>query len=173
MLSLALSNQDLVTIGFVVGMSALAWVLMRLQARKKRPGTNRDFTPTTTGIPRFGDVRAMSDELNKLVVELQETSRKVAGQIDSRFQKLDVLLNEADAKIKRLEELKAELARAGMSQRSDALPALRSETRTRTEDPKYRPIYDLADQGKTAREIAQIVGSQPGEVELILALRGK
>jgi hypothetical protein len=41
------------------------------------------------------------------------------------------------------------------------------------EDPAYRPIYQLADLGKTAREIAQELGRQPGEVELILALRGR
>ncbi len=42
-----------------------------------------------------------------------------------------------------------------------------------TQDPAYQPIYSLADLGKTAREIAQQLGRQPGEVELILALRGR
>jgi hypothetical protein len=39
-------------------------------------------------------------------------------------------------------------------------------------NPKYNPIYELADKGKTPREIAQQLGTTPGEVELILNLRG-
>jgi hypothetical protein len=39
-------------------------------------------------------------------------------------------------------------------------------------DPKHLQIYRLADQGRSAREIAQELNRPSGEIELILALRG-
>jgi hypothetical protein len=40
-------------------------------------------------------------------------------------------------------------------------------------DPRYAEVYDLADEGQTPQDIARHTGRPRGEVELILALRGR
>ncbi len=40
-------------------------------------------------------------------------------------------------------------------------------------DPRHAEVYMLADQGRSSRQIAQQLQRPEGEVELILALRGK
>ena len=40
-------------------------------------------------------------------------------------------------------------------------------------DPRHAEVYDLADEGQSAQDIARHTGRPSGEVELILALRGR
>ena len=40
-------------------------------------------------------------------------------------------------------------------------------------DPRHQEIYTLADQGRNSREIAQQLNRPTGEIDLILALRGR
>jgi hypothetical protein len=67
----------------------------------------------------------------------------------------------------------ASSAAPALSDAQRALSRLRHERGAppAAEDPAYQPIYTLADRGKTSREIAQELSRQPGEIELILALR--
>lgn len=126
------------------------------------------------------NVRELTVEIQALLTEVEETARRAAAQVDNRYRKLEQLVLEADDKIQRLEALMAAAQRTGA--RGDALAStggaellsrLRQErgAPSATEDPAYQPIYRLADAGHCAREIAQELGRQPGEVELILALR--
>jgi hypothetical protein len=146
--------------------------------------------------PSALNVREVASELSALLADLEETSRRVAAQIENRRTGLELLLKEADEKIKRLEALTRAAGAAtvqptipgraepmerspqvigGARDAAATLSRLRAErgAPSAAEDPAYRPIYMLADKGKTAREIAQELGRQPGEVELILALRGR
>jgi len=130
-------------------------------------------------------MRDMNMEMQALLADLEETSRRLTAQLDNRYTRLEQLLAEADAKIRRLEDLTQ-----GATSPAEAMPrgplvaeavtdAQRALTRLRSErgappaeqDPAYQPIYTLADRGKSSREIAQELGRQPGEIELILALR--
>jgi hypothetical protein len=141
------------------------------------------------------NVQELTVEIQALLAEVEDTARRAAAQVDNRYRKLEQLVAEADEKIRRLEALMAEARRMGQPGGAGqavvtpaAVPAanaamggadlvsrLRQErgAPAAAEDPAYRPIYQLADLGKTAREIAQELGRQPGEVELILALRGR
>jgi hypothetical protein len=151
-------------------------------------------------------VREVTTEVEALLGELEETSRRLAAQLDNRYTRLEQLLAEADERIKRLEELaggndagtrgrgdgargdgesprisqigqidggKVEKVQTAVSAAQRTLTRLRAERGAPPagEDPAYVPIYALADRGKTSREIAQELGRQPGEIELILALR--
>lgn len=131
------------------------------------------------------NVRELTVEIQALLAEVEDTARRAAAQIDNRYRKLEQLCAEADERIRKLEALQAApvpaarpvigtAANAGVATGgTDLLSRLRQErgAPVATEDPAYRPIYQLADLGRTAREIAQELGRQPGEVELILALR--
>ena len=130
------------------------------------------------------NVREVTSQIQSLLAEVEDTARRVAAQIDNRRRALEQLIAEADEKIRKLESLTrqdapaaGELGTVGTVSREAAqtLSRLRQERGAppANEDPAYAPIYQLADQGKNAREIGQALGRQPGEIELILALRGR
>jgi uncharacterized membrane protein YccC len=131
------------------------------------------------------NVREVTAEIQSLLAEVEETARRVAAQIDNRKRALEQLIAEADEKIRKLESLtRGETGGAGTGtgtvgnvtrEAAQTLSRLRQERGAppANEDPAYAPIYQLADQGKSAREIGQALGRQPGEIELILALRGR
>jgi hypothetical protein len=157
---------------FCAGILMLVVVVMRMRARSRKMDTTRGQSVGgggTTNAATARDVMQMAQELNSLLVELQETSRRIAAQIDNRYSKLDAMLAEADERIRRLEQLNgpggADAPAMAAANRAAPPPASLL-------DPKYKPIYELADKGKSPREIAQELGTQPGEVELILNLRG-
>ena len=143
---------------------------------------------SNSGVPRSAlNVRELTTEVQALLTEVEETARRAAAQVDNRYRKLEQLVVEADEKIKRLEGLLTQAPapavaspvrpaeRPAVMGGAELLNRLRQErgAPAPAEDPAYRPIYQLADAGRNAREIAQELGRQPGEVELILALRGR
>ena len=133
--------------------------------------------PPTAASPSALNLRTVTTEIHALLADVEETARRVAAQIDNRRSRLEQLLAEADEKIKRLESLTAATPAAVVAtpvQRdaSQTLSRLRQERGAPpvNEDPAYRPVYQLADEGKSSREIGQALNRQPGEIELILAL---
>jgi hypothetical protein len=127
------------------------------------------------------NVRELTVEIQALLTEVEDTARRAAAQVDNRYRKLEQLVLEADDKIKKLEALMGQARNVGHGDAvaaiggADLVNRLRQErgAPSPAEDPAYRPIYQLADLGKSARDIAQELGRQPGEVELILALRNR
>jgi hypothetical protein len=132
------------------------------------------------------NVREVATELQAILADLEETSRRLTAQLDNRYTRLEQLLAEADEKIHKLEQLTQPPGTQAVASPATApvpqgvlTDAQRTLARLRTErgappaerDPAYLPIYTLADRGKSSREIAQELGRQPGEIELILALR--
>jgi hypothetical protein len=107
---------------------------------------------------------------------LADLSRQVNGQLDTRIARLDLLLVEADRKIKMLQELTGPAAaqQAKGWEVSDNGPTSVSDSQERPMDgfvsEANREIVTLADQGLTATAIAQKLGRPVGEIELILSL---
>jgi hypothetical protein len=126
------------------------------------------------------NVRTVMTEIHALLADVEETARRVAAQMDNRRMRLEQMLAEADDKIKRLESLTSAqppgvVAAPVQRDASQTLSRLRQERGAPpvNEDPAYRPVYQLADEGKSSREIGQALNRQPGEIELILALRNR
>ena len=100
------------------------------------------------------------------------------AQLDTRSQKLEMLIQEADEKIAALERARAAGTSSSPSSSRDereawtiqAEPA-RSEPETDIIDPRHQQVYELADQGTAAADIARQLDRPRGEIELILALR--
>jgi len=159
----------------------------QLTLQKQQHSTKAPLRMSTPTSPL--SVREVSTELSALLAELEETSRRLTAQLDNRYTRLEQLLVEADSRIAHLERLAAPApttqtapnfqptARpnppAAVSEAQQMLQRLRAErgAPAPADDPAYTPIYALADQGKSPREIAQHLNRQPGEIELILALR--
>jgi hypothetical protein len=127
----------------------LIWVVWmgQVRARKTR---EREIELTPGADRRHGLQRAMEE----LQVNVMEFGRDVEARLDTKIRTLERLIADADARIKRLEELRGKGAPG-----AGEIPPIHTE------------IYRLADQGRDKIEISRSTGIAPGEVELILGLR--
>ena len=175
---------DIPPVVFLAATDAMQWVIYAMMAvcvlyvvvrpivRKKKDPMEKPMNFS------LSEQRAVERQMSDLLVELSEMARKVTGQLDTRSRKLEMLIEDADRKIEELKRL------TGDRQTAPASPSSRWEERGRegrlpaqppADEPmlnaRYSAIYDLADQGRTAQEIAHELDRPQGEVELILALR--
>jgi len=96
-------------------------------------------------------------EAAALVRDLNELGERLAAELDSRAAKLDDLIAKADAKLDALNRATAAV---------EAKPAARGQ-----QDSQFREVYELADRGLSALDIAAKTQRPTGQVELILNLR--
>jgi hypothetical protein len=145
-------------------------VVMYLVVRPLLKGRRSDPLQRT---PRLGlsQQRSVEREMSNLLLELSEMARQVTAQLDTRAAKLDLLMREADERIEMLRDLQNASAPppgpaepAPLSHRGDVPSAPQVDSR-------HLQVYELADQGRSAHEIAEALRRPSGEVELILALR--
>ena len=135
-------------------------------------------------LARLRDQREVQAALDDLLVQLEEVSRRVAAQVETRYAKLECVIRDADQRIARLEALSraappgpppaAEPAfQPGLAAAAVAPPvapaAPGAPAAPRSE--RFRRIYEMADAGTSALAIADALQIPLGEVELILGLR--
>jgi hypothetical protein len=161
---LAFTTEDYLNFAPAIVIGVVAVVLLIGIARKKRRGgggiTREEAQRQMPSLREHMNVRA---DLERLLVDLQDLSRQLNAHIDTRFCKLEVLMKEADDKIRRLEALNGGGKSGGAISRKRA-----AEEET---DPEKSLVYKLADAGRTPVEIAREMSKNTGEVELILSLR--
>lgn len=131
--------------------------------------------------PSLARQRSVDRDMSNLLVELSEMARQMTAQLDTRAAKLDALIREADEKIATLRSLGS----AGSSSlppgvlieakllESDAVPMRPIDDAVPIIDPRHAKVYEMADGGHSAQDIARQTGRPRGEIELILALRGR
>jgi hypothetical protein len=140
----------------VVAMLTILYaVFVRPKMKEKKDPLSRPL-----GLSRQRDVEK---QMETLLVELSEMARQITGQIDTRSAKLEALIAEADEKIA---ALRASPGPAGPA-------AVGRDVPSAAEDRRHAAIYELADAGLSAGQIAQRLSRPNGEVELILALRSR
>lgn len=189
---LALS-PELESIGW--GLAAVGITLVTLSMvlgiRKKRKKMSGQVT-ARENLERYKAKGEVRDDLERVMVEVEEMARRVASQLDAKSVAVERLLRDADERIARLEAVIDQLD-AGTAHRhaattadppGDQNPAESSDPQAPpadqnprprpspgTADPLSRQVYELADQGHTAPDIARQLDEHIGKVELILALR--
>jgi hypothetical protein len=154
------------TVWIMIGIAGatILYAVFRPAMKKKDPLAR---TPSASSLSQQRNVER---QMQNLLVELSEMARQLTAQLDTRSQKLEVLLQEADEKIAKLQNIGATIEprptpierEAWTIPPEPAAPA----------DPQHQAVYTLADQGQSAPEIARQLARPRGEVELILALRG-
>jgi hypothetical protein len=139
-----------------------------------RPAMKRkDPLAKARPITSLAQQRGVERQMQNLLVELSEMARQLTAQLDTRSQKLELLLQEADEKIAALHQA----ANTAPNSEPTVTPAEREAWTIRPEpeptpvDARHQEVYVLADQGQAAPEIARQLNRPRGEVELILALR--
>jgi hypothetical protein len=160
----------------------VAAFLLMTSMRRRRPAAT---TPSTAPA-----VKAKSDsnvsthllrrDLDDLMVELQDLSRRISAEIDTRFAKLEAAMKDADRRIAALNRLSRLTVESSATTQptlpprangSPAPAAMTSQPLSPVDDVRHSVIYELADAGFSPIEIARDLGRTPGEVELILNLR--
>jgi hypothetical protein len=142
----------------------IIYAVMRPMRRRKDPLTNRK--PIS-----LSGQREIEKQMTDLIVELEKMARQMTAQLDTRGARLEALLREADERIETLRSLGEAGNRAGRLRLAAPAEAVASEA-DEIPDPRHIEIYELAQTGQSAHQIAQRLGRPYGEIELILALRG-
>ncbi len=183
---------------FLLGLSLVIVILMMRSRRYFRQVSRHSNAPapaiSTTAKPRPS--AAPPKSLEQWEVSMHELARDLSGQLDSKIRVLELLIREAGDTAARLESAigksrPAPVANAAPITRSDSSesesapiikpirPAVPSARPSRTTveplkiagNPRFERVYALADAGMSPVSIANQIGSQVGEVELILSLR--
>ena len=161
-----------------IGVATIVYVafIRPIMAKKKKDPLAR---PSPT--PNLARQRSVERDMSNLLVELSEMARQMTAQLDTRAAKLESLIREADEKIETLRSLAAGgdglvsrgvLVEAKLLE-ADAAPMRGVEDAVAVVDPRHAEVYQLADGGQSAQDIARRTGRPRGEIELILALRGR
>lgn len=154
----------------VVGVSVLAMVLTRRRIAARSDGRSaRRSAALRPGTDQGAGRRELQKSMEQLLLELEELSREINGQVDTRLRALNLLIQEADGKIKELRRLQGHTDDEG--QPADRLPPPKQEPHPDLTSQRYARVYALAEKGRSVIEIAREMGLMTGEVELILALR--
>jgi hypothetical protein len=124
--------------------------------------------------------------VEKWEVAMHDLARELSGQLDSKIRVLELLIREADEAAARLEAAVGKKSDAVSRSTRAALEAPKSPRRIQptakaeidakkplkiADNPRFERVYALADAGMSVATIANQIGSQVGEVELILSLR--
>lgn len=167
------------------------------QAADNRPLPPSAWRPQTPATPSTANSVNPPREAQSWQVEYHEMVREATAKLDNKIRILEYLIRDADARIARLQSVGEWLDRsarldaepgeaegivlsklsAGASKRvalaaaEGAQPAADAPVGAALAARPYEEIYALADAGKTGEEIASLLNSPVGEIELILGLR--
>ncbi len=148
----------------VLGLGLIILVSIRGRQIQKQAGA---LTPRE----RIDQIKAAAGDrkdVTALNASAYETAQRLAGQLDTKAERLEQLLEQAEARIATLEALLD-----GDAAPVEPEPAVtESPPAPEPSDPLTRDVYRLAREGRSAVEIAQTLDEQVGKIELILALRG-
>ena len=171
------TTDTMAAILMVAGVVAIG-VLLTLSIRGKiarrnaqRP-TGRELIDQ---VKRRVHAAGRGQDVAEQTAEMVETARRLAAQLDNKAKRLEILIEEADRRL----EAMGGTATAGpprTTPEADTEPSHRPEPEDAAPDdppvdPLTRAVYELADQGRNAIDIARELDEQVGKIELILALR--
>jgi hypothetical protein len=163
-----LSNQQIVLILAIVGVSALLLITTRRRVRRSQ---NSPQAYAREQIARLRNEQSLMQDMGELMAELEQFSRQAQARLDTKFAKLEAVIRDADQRIERLERLMRQAdGGPGVDVIVDGSPDEASAS-SADDASRHELVFRLADAGLTPAQIAQETDQSRGEVELILALR--
>jgi hypothetical protein len=156
-----------------------AFVLLYLAVlRPMMRGRKAPVDPPSARGVGLSQQRAVERDMQTLLVEYERMIRNMTAGLDTRAAKLELLIKEADEKLVALSAaVAAGGADAGRGAARPPADGSRRDTPAPSApvpsgpDPRHLEVYNLADQGLSAQDVARKLGRPSGEIELILALR--
>ena len=166
------------------GMLLLITGMMIIYRRRRRNQSQEVCLTPQEQLDRNRQLRGVQGDIERLMVELEQFSKRLAAQLDAKTIAIELLLKQADQRITELKRLDGHSggAQAGAepsstSQASELRPRGSTPSAPATaaaelpSDPVSRSVYQLADQGLAPEAIAKRLNEHVGKIELILALR--
>ncbi len=170
LLASVLTENPLFAIGVVLAAGALLLLATRRNIRRRQQQACERVASASarSSRPAAGrSQRELQESMEKLLLELEQLSREINSQVDTRLRALNLLIREADEKIRQLQRMQGLPETDGAAAR----PEPRPEPHPEVTSERYARVYQLAERGLTVVEIAHELQMLTGEVELILALR--
>lgn len=176
-LTLALTTGDFLTtllplLGILLILASM-WMAMR--KRRARQGTQ---VTAREQLERMKQEKAVRGDLEHLMVELEQLTKRFAAQLDAKSAQLEKLLDEADQRIEELRRAEERAANRPAEAYAQQDPWQNASSRVEPpaappteEDNLARQVYQLSDQGLAPFDIARRLDEHVGKVELMLALR--
>lgn len=172
-----LSQRPILTQALLVVGIALVTTSLLMMLRKRRAKASRRISPHEQ-IERNQQHRGMRGDLEDLMVEIEQLSKRFGAQLNAKSIQLENLMEEADRRIAELQHLQANPPSASQDPQTlpdfapteNGLTGLESQA-TVGEDPLSKAVFALADQGHPPEDIARKLDEHVGKIELILALR--
>lgn len=179
-----LSEADTLQNGLIILAAALGLTFFSLSLTRRaqrRAAASRHESRTQSDSLR--EQSRLHSSMDGLLLQLEDISRRINAQIDTKFVKLETVVRDADDRIARLEGLLSGNAPTGptapapgpqpaegtgVADFSSAEPAPSGQ---RSPNDRSQRIYELADGGMTPIKIAEALGLPMGEIELVLNLR--
>ncbi|MGP1272507.1 MAG: hypothetical protein ACTS22_04170 [Phycisphaerales bacterium] len=164
---------DPVWLANVMMTAAVVLLIVVVLGKTRKRAVQRSAEPQLAPAERIAAIRAKAEAeggAEGRTAQVAQRVRELTAVLDTRIEHLDILIAQADERIRRLEELEATASLPEDLARGD-----RASSASRPSPPGAvagkEAIYELADQGLTPGEIAARLGQHAGKVELILALR--
>jgi len=150
----------------------VATALILIRTRKRIRAAQRRSGPLVRELyDQFGAEQAQRRDLDETILQLDQLARQVGAMIDTKYAKLEAVIRDADRRIEQLSKLAEARAGAGGLDVTIGEDEPAGGTTEEVNNDQRVAVYRLADEGKSALEIAQAIDQPTGEVELILALR--
>jgi len=163
-------------------MAAGVLIVMFILMGRLRKGHRASAPNPASAREQIAEIRARAGDrtsIDAFKVDAQDFTRQMAAILDTKAERLERLIVDADDRLARLERAEGTEPDRRPATPSPTPPST-APTRPRVEvtgsaeqslDPVHERIYRMADDGLDAVQIAQKTGQPTGQVELILALR--
>ena len=112
----------------------IALLLIQLRRHQFRTTTARDVTREQ--FARLRDERGVQQAMDQLLIQLEELSRRINAQVDTKFLKLETVIRDADDRIAKLEGLLGKPKQPG------------TRTTRAAEAPKPKPVSELGGESR-------------------------
>ncbi|QQE10554.1 hypothetical protein JD969_13715 [Planctomycetota bacterium] len=170
----------------------IASLMMGIRKRKMKASSH---VTAQEHLDRLKNKHAVKNDLESLMVEIEELGKRLSHQIDAKTIAMERLLDEAELRIAQLNQL-VEQNQAIMEQQQqvgaasvkkvdgvaeaeqmvsgtdrDEIEATPMVSRQEVVLTDHAKIYQMADEGQSAQQIAAAMNEHIGKIELILALR--
>lgn len=161
--------RDKLSLGLIAIGGVLVMVFVfRMLWRRPKATRERAAAPA----PRRPGASNADERLEQLMADAEELTRRLAAILDDRAARLELLIEQAEAKAGELRSLAERPAPTAAPPPPPApRPLATMAEESAAIDPFHRRVYELADQGLSPVDIARRIERPTGQVELILALR--
>lgn len=165
------------------GFLIIAITMLRNVRRRMARSAEHDKLSVAERVSLAKPAHDVHSQIGELMAELAGLSRQINGQLDTRMARLEILLAQADRAI---EKMSGEAVASTQIDKLERPTPLTAAAEQRNHEKKPAPaervnhvtalekkIVEMAERGVAVRQISQEMGRPAGEIELILALKGR